>query len=634
MPVIWKKKQRKSGQEQRTAPDPIFNQRILITLIIFCCAWGFCGDVSPAGAQDMARIAISSPETGGFPTLSFELKLTGANVESIDTLSEADLTVIENGQSLPVASLTRTYRGILFNLAVNANRELDLRDAEGFSRYDKLIKSLDSWVTSRDLTNGDRWSFATNEGIEVQAADTADEWTTSIDAYQPDFRDLEPELSALEAALQALEERGVSFGVDKVLLYITPPPAADQIDGLLSLAEDARFADIRVNVWMVGDEFYLLNDQGGALMNLAAVTGGQFFRYTGVESIPDPEDYLSSLGYVHTVTYESGIRETGTYSLRIELSLPDMQVSSESRTFYIDVQPPKPILISPPAQINVQRSSEKSGAFTLTPEVYEWQIMVEFPDGYDREIVVSRLYVDGSVVTENREAPFDSFTWDLSELAESGEHTIQVEIEDSLGLSSCTILTPVQVEIIQPGTGNTLSLQQMGLILAGFILTAAFVIFMVWLVGRLLGQNKFSGLWERLFGKKKRTIIDDQSSAPMDESPILAILSPLNDTGGKTIRVTKTSVTIGRDASQVDCVIDNDEVSSVHARLSLHGEGFWLQDLGSDAGTWINYSEIGKQRVRVHPGDLIHFGSGGFRFTIDSSQFPVNVTVSKYEPLL
>ena len=633
MALKCKKKQLQSEKKQRAAPILIGARWVCFALIIFFWTWGISNNDGSVSAQDLAELEVGTPEIGGFPTSSLEFKLTGVDAETIHTLSVEDLAVIENEQALQPTSLDQMYRGVLFSLTVNANRELDLRDSEGLSRYDTLSASLDSWASSRNFSSNDMWSFVTNDGVAVRAAGSAAEWTAGLSAYQPDFRALEPELFGLETALQALDERVVSLGVDKVLLYITPPPEADQIEDLLRLAEDARSAGIRVNVWMVGDEYYLLNDQGGALMNLAVVTGGQFFRYTGVEPIPNPADYLSSLGYVHTITYETGIRETGTYPLQIEVSLADMQLRSDSQTFYIDVQPPKPILISPPAQISIQHSSEKSGSLALTPEVYEWQIMVEFPDEKVREIAVTRLYVDGQVVDVNREAPFDSFAWDLSELRESGEHIVQVEVEDTLGLSSRTLLTPVQVEVLQPGEKTRLTLQQGGLISAAVILAASFVIFMVWLVRRLLGQKKHPDINLHLF-RKRKIAVAEQNKMMIDKSSIIAFLSPLNGVGSDSIRIVHNTVTLGGDASQVDCVIDDEEVSSVHARLNLKGEEFWLQDLNSDTGTWVNYVDIGKRRVQIHPGDLIHFGSTGFRFTIESGHTHANVTVSKCESLL
>ena len=589
-------------------------------------------------AQDTSEITLSTLDLTSFPTLSLEFKITGSGAESQSALTVDDLDVKENGQTIAATSLDQVYRGVLFSLVVNASRDLDLRDGSGKSRYEKLSDSLCAWAASRTFFEGDIWSFVTNDGVKVRASSTSANWTAGLTDYQPDFRALEPELTGLETAIQTAGEQVVSLGADKVLLFITPPPDADQIDALWALAEEARSAGIQVNVWMVGDELYLLNDQGGALMNLASVTGGQFFHYMGEESIPGPEEYLASLGYVYQITYESEIRSTGTYPFYIEISQADLHITSESQSFYIDVQPPKPILISPPAKIEVEIDTDKkSGVMALSLQSFAWHIMVEFPDGYEREIIASRLFVDGCVVDVNNTAPFDSFTWEISELTSPGEHTIQVEVEDSLGLSARTIITPVQVEWIEEDPTPGLSLQQIGLILAALTVAAAFMLLLISLVKRLIRVGAFNGIREYLSGRRKPVEVDPPP-ANTGEDPVLATLSPLNGAlkseEGNTLLITRPDVILGRDADRVDCVIDDEAVGEVHARIKILADGVWLEDLGSPGGTWVNYIEIIKEQVQIYPGDLIHFGSTGFQFTIEGSRASINVTVSKYESLL
>ncbi len=75
-------------------------------------------------------------------------------------------------------------------------------------------------------------------------------------------------------------------------------------------------------------------------------------------------------------------------------------------------------------------------------------------------------------------------------------------------------------------------------------------------------------------------------------------------------------------------------MEGVHARLKLMAGRFWLQDMDSTGGTWVNYGLIGTEIVRIYTGDLIHFGSAGFRFTINDDQARHEATVSKYEPNL
>jgi pSer/pThr/pTyr-binding forkhead associated (FHA) protein len=76
------------------------------------------------------------------------------------------------------------------------------------------------------------------------------------------------------------------------------------------------------------------------------------------------------------------------------------------------------------------------------------------------------------------------------------------------------------------------------------------------------------------------------------------------------------------------------DVDGVQARLTVDSEGFWLSDLDSQTGTWVNYRRVGTHPVRIQPGDLIHFGNCGFRFTMVERTLPDAVHIYPYEPLL
>ncbi|HEX7540817.1 MAG TPA: FHA domain-containing protein, partial [Anaerolineales bacterium] len=63
---------------------------------------------------------------------------------------------------------------------------------------------------------------------------------------------------------------------------------------------------------------------------------------------------------------------------------------------------------------------------------------------------------------------------------------------------------------------------------------------------------------------------------------------------------------IGRDASN-GVAINDAEVSRKHAKLSLHGSAYVIQDLGSTNGTSVNGQRVTSTQV-LNPGDIISFG--------------------------
>jgi ABC-type multidrug transport system ATPase subunit len=70
---------------------------------------------------------------------------------------------------------------------------------------------------------------------------------------------------------------------------------------------------------------------------------------------------------------------------------------------------------------------------------------------------------------------------------------------------------------------------------------------------------------------------------------------------------------IGREAGQVEFVLDHPHVSRRHAQLTVDGDGVWLKDLDSANGTHVNGRRVSK-RVELQMGDLIDIGPFSLKF--------------------
>ncbi len=74
-------------------------------------------------------------------------------------------------------------------------------------------------------------------------------------------------------------------------------------------------------------------------------------------------------------------------------------------------------------------------------------------------------------------------------------------------------------------------------------------------------------------------------------------------------------ITLGR-APNCDCMIDNGTVSTEHARLSYHHSQWWLEDLSSRNGTFLNQTRIEVPTVIID-GDEIRCGEVEFTFSVE-----------------
>jgi pSer/pThr/pTyr-binding forkhead associated (FHA) protein len=84
--------------------------------------------------------------------------------------------------------------------------------------------------------------------------------------------------------------------------------------------------------------------------------------------------------------------------------------------------------------------------------------------------------------------------------------------------------------------------------------------------------------------------------------------------------ITQSEILLGRDA-HCDIPLSDDTVSVRHSRLSYHHGQWWLEDLGSTNGTWLNKEKVSLPTV-VISGDSIDCGKASI--TINLGADPTN----------
>ena len=585
-------------------------------------------------AQTSETLVIQPPDSSQFPEISVSVKLPNSKREMISELGMSQLRVYENGEQIQLDSFTRERRGIHFTLAINPGPSLDIYDAMGVSTYDKLRDGLVDWAETRASLLDNTWSFVGGEDVLIANSRDRNIWVDTLYTYQPNFRMSQPQVSSLEKAVDLSDRRVVPFGVDKAILYITPAALPDQIEAINDLSNRASSNGIQVNVWMIDEAYFLTNDQGKVLINLAENTGGNFFNYTGIENIPNLEMYLVDLGYFLKFSYHSSIRESGTNSVHIELNSGDDEISGQSAPFFVEVTPPNPILVSPPAVISLNPMLGETEEYY--PSTQEIEFMVEFPDGHHRPITASRLYVDGEVVDEQRNDLLDGLSWELSSITNSGEHTIQVEVVDSLGLSGRTILTPINIEVILPDTEQPLDLGQLGMVALGILFVISMIAFISWGVRHYWQMENFKKILPARFVQDNE-VEKALSKGKEGRIRVFAKLIPIESFSGNTdgvIDIVHSQVRIGHKPGKKGLFIEDESVDDAQAMIIHSEEGFWINDLGSTNGSYVNCKKIGRQPVRISTGDILHFGMKGYRFSIDVKESSQEVTIEKYEPLI
>lgn len=604
--------------------------------------------VIPASAQEQsaASATLYNVDVSAFPMISGFVDVTDSNGIFASGLKPEAVTVMENGQPLQALGFNEMAIPLQLAVAVNQGAALDARNANGISRFQRVSQVIMDWAQARPPDMPDDLSLVSQAGPVINHAPPAD-FIVGLQGFEPDMREAMPNLQSLASALDVVGAQTPRIGVKRAVLFITPqmenPNLAADLEPIIQRAVENK---IRVFVWYVDANTTFTTTSAAVFNNLAIQTGGSMFQFSGEERFPDPEVYFAPLRRIYQLTYNSRLNVSGAHNLIVQVNLPASgMATSGAQTFDLNIQPPNPIPVASAMQITRQAPPEDPfNSEILLPETQKIEIIVEFPDGYERPLTRTTLYVDGAVVDENTSEPFDEFVWNLTAYSISGEHQIMVEAVDSLGLSKQSMSLPVLVTVIQPPSGPAVFLAKYRAQLTfGAIVLAGLVLFSILLGGRFRSRSFRAMQEERKAQNDPLTqpipVLVEAASAAKEKKPKRTTKPgsgkkakvPENEAAASLVRLQADGqyaalppiplngkeVVLGSDPAQCGQILDDASISPVHARIrATEDGGYLLQDAQSLAGTWVNYDSIPREGYRLEHGDMVNFGQLKYRFML------------------
>ncbi len=609
--------------------------RILPAILVLLAA----GGARPARAQGGARLNLFALQTDSFPALKVSLDVFDAGGGFVAGLSADQITLAEDNQPRAIDRLEELQPGTQFALALDPGPAFAFRDAGAVTRYQKITRTLLDWAAAPASSAGDDLSLVATGTTNGSAGttngsthlDSPGAFAEALAAYQPNLQTIPSTPDTLARALDVASEPAPQPGMKRVVLYVTSVPSADVIPALENLTQRAVDQQVRVNVWIVASTDFFKSSGATALKDLAIQTGGQYVLFSGEEPLPSLDAYLAPLRHSYLLTFTSGILTPGSHNLAAQVTLSGAAVVSPPLPFELDVQPPNPILVSPPEQIVRQGADPReSDLAAFQPISQTIEAIIEFPDGHPRSLVRTALYVDGTLVDERTAEPFDIFTWDLSGYSVSGQHTLQLEATDNLGLTRVGLGLPVTVTVVRPQVGllaflgrNSLWVAMVAILIAGGVLGMT----LAWGRRRRVAGAAGRGSWKDPLTQPVPADAAANSSArrslrlpwarPVKQPD--AYLVRLKEDGqpvsAQPIPVTVPEMTFGSDPLQASRILDDPSVSPLHARVKEEQGEYILIDERSTAGTWVNYEKLTVPR-RLQHGDLLHIGRISYRFML------------------
>jgi hypothetical protein len=619
-----------------------------------------------AQSQGQAQAVLYPADASAFPTVSTFLDVFDASGRFVSGLKPEQVAVVEEGQRLPARALTEQLVPLQLAVAINPGPALDRRDKQGTQRFEGIVQALDAWVQALPADAPDDMSLVSISGPIIAHASARD-WLVSLHAFQPDFRETTPNLQSLEIAIETVAVQAPRVGMKRAVFFITPHMDDANVDTLIQpIIQRALQNNVRVFVWFTDTDMYAATTSAAAFNNLAIQTGGAYYSATDVAPYPDPESYFAPLRRLYGLQYLSAVKTGGSHSFSVEVQGQAGAVQSAQQAFTVDLQPPNAMLVSPPLQ--VVRGPPQDDPYNdkvLLPADQRLEIIVEFPDGHKRPVVRTTLYVDGQPAAENKAAPFDAFTWDISSYKQSGEHKIAVEAVDALSLSKTSMEIPVTITVIQAPHGPAAIFgRYRQYITAGAVGLAGLVLLLILFTARFrtffgrarsssgeqadpVTQSIAAGVdvtvpADEKTVRRRRSVAPKVNTQPvkapaflrrLQADPLAAPGQTFKPAAGVPIPLAAKEITFGTDPSQSSYVLDDPSLAPRHARITqTEGRDYFVVDAGTVGGTWVNFEPVGQEAHLLQHGDVIHFGQLIFRFELREPPVPSEPRIAKEQP--
>jgi pSer/pThr/pTyr-binding forkhead associated (FHA) protein len=575
----------------------------------------------PASAQMGLRVNILSLDTNEFPTLSASVSVTDDSGAYIANLPATSFQIFEDENPLPGLVMQSKRVGTQQLFVVNTIAGLQGRIPSGESFYGLVQDALSDWWSRLDASEVglDDLTLITNEDTLVAHVGSAAILSAALDQFKPDFSANDTSADLLLQALSIATDAQPRAGMPRHIIFLTPYIYSLVDVPLANVIARAVETQTSIHVVFLAAEQALGFVGTESLRQLSRETGGIFLHFDPTQGLGRITEQVLTQRELYELTFTSHTNISGRHSVQVRISDGNLEGLSSLHSYLIEVQPPELAFIQPPAMISRQPSDPDRPIETLSPSSLPLNLLITFPDDHPRPLTSTWLVVDGEVVDQRSQAPFDVFHWDLSDYMQGEMHYVKAVAQDTLGLEGTSPETQIFVDVPPPPSGFSALRPALSSLLAALAVLVAGVVLAVTLLNLSQRSRKIPREQDEPTPRPAIRIKRASLQPPDAVQPAEAYLTPLEHSVPdlQAIPLTGVDLTLGRDASLAAFPIEDPSVSSLHARLIRSASGrYLLRDQGSVAGTWVNYEAVSEQGRELKHGDLIHLGRVAFRFQL------------------
>ena len=233
-----------------------------------------------AFAENAFSAALSVPDAGDFPHMTAYLDVHDPTGSFVHGLSSGDVTMQENDLQIPITELQEQKPGVQFIIAITPGETFTIRDSQGISRYEYLLQGILAGTWMDQPAGVDDLSLLTRGGPQLVHTTDPKLLQSSLETYKPDDPNAVPNLEVLASALQLALDPTTRPGMERAILFITPPQPEEVSLGLQSIIASALQQNIHIFVWMVASQEVFELPEMEQLRKLAEETRSTFFAFS------------------------------------------------------------------------------------------------------------------------------------------------------------------------------------------------------------------------------------------------------------------------------------------------------------------------------------------------------------------
>jgi hypothetical protein len=609
-------------------------------ILIFLSAIGLAFPSERVRSQGTATtLQIVKLDTSAFPEIRVQVLMLDPNGSTSATPSDKNLALSENSRRVEY-SVEQKELGAETGFLLDAGMGLYSRGAGGGTRLQEMKDAIGELTQDPLLLTGkDVFYIVAQEPRGVTTLITPDMPVTQIPTIlgkynpQPAYQYVYP-LGGVNTMLDWFaKEDSSGIGRARVLVVFSGTVAVDAKFPLKRVVDKAKAMRIAVHTVLVRSS----GAEEQTLRDLADQTGGQYFTLgpEGPSGLSGLKSRLMGIRSQFILTYRSPNSESGTRVVSVALAYGQNEKPALAQ-YTVDVKPPVAVILSPGDDQSVSpekyRPTDEPKATPVSGFVVTGS--VSWPDGHPRAIQRATLLVNGKPEAV-LDAPKDqlTFVWNPPRENSSGPVTLQIQIEDELGLTGLS--NQIVVHIGTAGAGFSFckagsASPLCNLSVSNLLPYLSLVIALAALSLVVVFRKQVAGTAGQVAGAATEFIQEVGETLRFKNRPgssraVLVDLDGNTGTGRSSFDLSGTTA-IGRSKKNADLVFQANQsdspISRLHCTLLEEDGKFFIRDDQSANGTYLNgLRMVPMDRYPLKEGDEIQLANtekGGVRLQFQS----------------